>query len=261
MSRYREGYHDGLREAAEHGQVAISGQEEGLESIHATVVRAKSPGLHEKLVYDTYRRASFIDHVFTENVTLPDFVAGRYGEAGDFVAGSYDPEIRNFDSGGVPGIELKLSREAEVARLRIEKSFKLSCGDPEMKAVYNLGNTGDRDLRFTFAVETNWALLGGSGPDVYLQFGKDKARIPAAAAAEPEAVEQAGIELAWLNMGIELQWSEPADLWWFPVETVSNSEAGFEAIYQGSCLVARWPLALAPGGQWGVVLRMRPQSR
>jgi len=31
------------------------------------------------------------------------------------------------------------------------------------------------------------------------------------------------------------------------VETVSNSEAGFERLYQGSCLLLRWPLDLEPG--------------
>ena len=34
---------------------------------------------------------------------------------------------------------------------------------------------------------------------------------------------------------------------WYPVETVSNSEAGFERVYQGSCLTFRWPLRLAAG--------------
>ena len=41
--------------------------------------------------------------------------------------------------------------------------------------------------------------------------------------------------------------SEPADAWWAPVETISNSEAGFERVYQGSGLLLSWPLALAPG--------------
>jgi len=42
--------------------------------------------------------------------------------------------------------------------------------------------------------------------------------------------------------------SPPAPAEWFAVHTVSNSETGFERVYQGSCLVLRWPLALA-GGQ------------
>jgi hypothetical protein len=34
---------------------------------------------------------------------------------------------------------------------------------------------------------------------------------------------------------------------WYPVETVSNSESGFERAYQGSSLLFRWPIALDPG--------------
>ena len=42
--------------------------------------------------------------------------------------------------------------------------------------------------------------------------------------------------------------SKPATVWWAPVETISNSESGFERVYQGSALVFTWPLRLAPGG-------------
>jgi hypothetical protein len=39
----------------------------------------------------------------------------------------------------------------------------------------------------------------------------------------------------------------PAPQEWFPVETVSNSEAGFERVYQGSCLTQRWALHVRAG--------------
>jgi hypothetical protein len=39
---------------------------------------------------------------------------------------------------------------------------------------------------------------------------------------------------------------------WFPIETVSNSEAGFERVYQGSCLTQRWPLKLLAGVPYSV---------
>jgi hypothetical protein len=38
-----------------------------------------------------------------------------------------------------------------------------------------------------------------------------------------------------------------ADAWWSPIETISNSEAGFERVYQGSQLLVSWPVTLAPG--------------
>jgi alpha-amylase len=41
---------------------------------------------------------------------------------------------------------------------------------------------------------------------------------------------------------------EPAgDAWWAPIETISNSEAGFERVYQGSGLLVSWLVRLAPG--------------
>jgi hypothetical protein len=41
-----------------------------------------------------------------------------------------------------------------------------------------------------------------------------------------------------------------ADAWWAPIETVSNSENGFERMYQGGGLLLSWPVELAPGARW-----------
>ncbi len=46
---------------------------------------------------------------------------------------------------------------------------------------------------------------------------------------------------------VELVPSAPAEVWRFPLETVSNSESGFERTYQGSVIVFRFPLRLAAG--------------
>jgi hypothetical protein len=39
-----------------------------------------------------------------------------------------------------------------------------------------------------------------------------------------------------------------------PVKTVSQSEGGFEAVYQSSCVVLQWPLKLVPGKSFKVAL-------
>jgi 4-alpha-glucanotransferase len=46
-----------------------------------------------------------------------------------------------------------------------------------------------------------------------------------------------------------------ADAWWAPVETVSNSESGFERVYQGSGLLLSWPVRLAEGERWSRTIR------
>ena len=48
---------------------------------------------------------------------------------------------------------------------------------------------------------------------------------------------------AWLGLAVETAVSPPADAWHAPIETVSNSEAGFERVYQGSALLLSWPVS------------------
>ena len=48
-------------------------------------------------------------------------------------------------------------------------------------------------------------------------------------------------------MAVETTVEPAADVWWAPIDTVSNSENGFERVYQGSALLLSWPLTLGPG--------------
>jgi hypothetical protein len=44
----------------------------------------------------------------------------------------------------------------------------------------------------------------------------------------------------WQRVQISLQ-AEPAPRWWIvPIETISQSETGFERVYQGSAILAVW---------------------
>jgi hypothetical protein len=76
----------------------------------------------------------------------------------------------------------------------------------------------------------------------------------------------AGAELRFGNsyegVDMTLRCDPPAPAEWFAVETVSNSDSGYERVYQGSCLVQRWPLALAAGGSTTLTTTMSfTQSR
>jgi alpha-amylase len=51
----------------------------------------------------------------------------------------------------------------------------------------------------------------------------------------------------YIGLSVATTVSRPADAWWAPVETISNSEGGFERVYQGSGLLLSWPLDLPPG--------------
>ena len=45
----------------------------------------------------------------------------------------------------------------------------------------------------------------------------------------------------YVGIDLTVELDPPATVWRFPVETVSNSEEGFERTFQGSCFQFRWP--------------------
>ena len=65
-----------------------------------------------------------------------------------------------------------------------------------------------------------------------------------------EELSALGIKDYFTKLDAGWQFSNPATVWRFPLETVSQSESGFERSYQGSVILAQWRLVLPPQGQW-----------
>jgi len=255
LTRRWEGYYQELVDAAREGRLRLpdapsTGE---VETIHTTTVRAKEPGLEDKLFRDWYRRASYIDHFFSSATTFDEFYRAVYGEEGDFVNGRY-----LFDAvseGDVASI--RLSRDGGVWHdgvfhpLRLEKTFVVRAGETDVRVRYRLTNPNDKPLPVRFGLETNWGLLGGNGPGAYYVIEDDEPRALTALIRRGN-VRSLRMVVEWLDMDIALHWSRAAELWCFPLETVSNSEAGFERVYQGSCVTPLWSLSLAAGASWSV---------
>jgi alpha-amylase len=71
-----------------------------------------------------------------------------------------------------------------------------------------------------------------------------------------ESANEVALVHEWYGRVI-LNTDRPASWWQFPIETISNSEAGFERIYQGTSVTCHWSLELAPGQAWQVALRFK----
>jgi len=54
----------------------------------------------------------------------------------------------------------------------------------------------------------------------------------------------------WQKISVTIQATDARDYWVAPVETISESEEGFERIYQGSQVLAVWPVEFQPGRVW-----------
>ena len=95
-------------------------------------------------------------------------------------------------------------------------------------------------------VGLEWALtmLGGGGnPAAWWDVGGVRSAHDTSGAAEWISTIAQGND--YIGVSVTTTAAE-ADAWWAPIETVSNSENGFERMYQGSALLLSWPLRLAP---------------
>ncbi|HTN77768.1 MAG TPA: alpha-amylase/4-alpha-glucanotransferase domain-containing protein, partial [Pirellulaceae bacterium] len=60
----------------------------------------------------------------------------------------------------------------------------------------------------------------------------------------------------WL--GIDVKWTanQPTNLWTFPIETVSQSEGGFELVHQSVAVLPHWYVRGDSEGRWSVTMTL-----
>ena len=248
LARRYEAYHDKLANAESGGGSGGGGP----KTIH-DIVRVKEPGLEKKLQYDRYPRSSFLDHFLGEDVDLGRFAAQTYHETGWFAGARYKPGAADF-SGAKDQATVSMSRTSDVEAgdgrtvpVEVEKTYVFERARPAMRVRWRITNRGSQGARVRFATELNLTLLAGDAEDRRFEIpgaSLEDARLKSAG----ETPEATGIDLVdgWSGFRVQLRFPA-ATLWRHPVETVSQSEGGFEATYQGSCVAPVWWLELAPG--------------
>jgi hypothetical protein len=89
-------------------------------------------------------------------------------------------------------------------------------------------------------------LLGGGGnPAAWQESNGVRVAHDARLAATGVSSMAAGNDL--LGLRIVTAFAPPEDLWTAPIQTVSNSEGGFELVYQGSTALIGRVVTLGPG--------------
>ena len=251
LTRRREGYHDKISGA----DSPDSDQPGEAKTIHDRVV-VKEAGLQDHLQYDWYTRASLIDHFFETGVDLAGFMKCAYRESGDFVLGAYSAieSIRK----GTASLSLEREGTAEGIRIRVQKVMTLRSGAQDLAVRYRLTNLGSEELNTTFGSEFNFSLLAGNAHDRYYEIpGHTLEKRNLASIGETNNVNLVRLVDEWLKLSVTLEFSQAAILWRAPVETVSQSEAGFERVYQSSMVMPLWRISLAPGSAWEADIQVR----
>jgi 4-alpha-glucanotransferase len=241
MTRRPEAYHRKLR-------LRGAGPAEGAATIHEER-GAKEEGLAELLSYDAYRRGNFVDHWLPTEKTLAE--AARAGGSAALALTAYASRVARM--GRAPALDLEATGCEHGASLRIRKRFRLAPDGPRLIADYRLQTEGLATPTW-FGVELNLAFYMGPPPDRTVEINGQPAPDPSFFAVE-EARDVRAIRIAdhWLGLAVRIGLTPAARLWRFPVQTISQSESGYERVPQQICLLPAWPLG---GPAEGTKLRL-----
>lgn len=252
LARREEVYHDKIKQAV--NQLSAD-QQAGASSIHE-IVKAKQAGLEKALDYDWHRRISLLDHFLAEDTELESFSRSRYREIGDFTVQPYEfmPKRRGSET------SLVLRRQGTVGGepVKVEKEVAMYARQSIVNIAYEITNLGQNKLDVWFGSEFNFSMLAGNSDDRYYEIeGMDLADRAMASKGALEKVKCLKIVDKWKGFSVLLETDRPAIFWRFPIETVSQSESGFEKNYQSSVVFPSWKFSLEPNGKWIVRIVLR----
>jgi alpha-amylase len=244
LNRRPEVYHDKVRQAGEH-----QGDQHGHQavSIH-DMVAFKQPDLHKKLQYDHWPRKSCVDHFFQPGLNLERLLAGE-GEIGDFATGVYETLLRRADD----AVEARMSRHGNLGpyAINLHKSISLERGSGQLEILYEL-DALPQNVPLHFGVEFNFAGMAAGASDRYYYDAVGRQMGPLESVQELPATERIGLVDEWLGLDVALEFSQTAGIWTFPIQTISQSEGGFEAVHQSSAVIPHWEFTAPADGKWSV---------
>lgn len=244
IQRRPEAYHARLREAS---KPPVPGAP---VSIHEQT-RVKEPGLERFLRYDRWPRHAFRVLLFDPARTQKEYEMLDLQEDPGFAGGAYHVKSASAD-------DAQLIRQDELhfpslsgssARLSVAKRFSFGPSPRGCEVGCEIGLKLAQSLRTPIAVglESVINLLAPAEPDRFFE-----------TPSGPHNLRFSGIlrgpllrmEDRWQRVRITLHAPGAKEFWVAPIETVSESEEGFERVYQGSQILAVWHPALAAEEPW-----------
>lgn len=226
--------------------------DENVASIHDRVV-FKQADLDQRLHYDTFARKSLMDHFYDLDTPLDSVARGEAIERGDFVELPFETKLRR----GSDRVQVQMRRDGNAwgIPITITKAITLISGSDRLSITYLIENLPP-GKQFHFAIETNFAGLPSGADDRY--FSDVNGNRLGQLGERLDLHEATGLCLSdrWLGIDVSLEIDRPSGIWAFPIETVSQSEAGFELVHQSVCVQPHWIVTGDADGRWVVQLEM-----
>ena len=247
LARRQESYHRHLRGGETHGVMTVDGQ-----------IRFKEDGLERWLHYDHWARNSFRVLIFSKDKTVDDYSRIALEEDANVAGGE-------FRVVGVEPAHAVLARAEGAEPWYTAKKFTISHGATggfEIACDVSLEHRGDFRASAQFGIETVFNFLAPDAPDRYIEFAGQRRPLRYSGVAgsanikNPEAhvpelhVPEVQIVDLWQKVRVQIAAPGARDFWIAPIEAVSDSEGGFERVYQGSQVLGVWAVEMEPHSTW-----------
>lgn len=236
LTRRYEAYHD-----------LVGGGAEGGTKLENSLGE-KEANLRSRLVYDRRTRHALADVFMAPETAFKDYQAQTYTEAFRFEAKEVALERRPEGTTVRFLGEAKPSTQGES--LRVEKSVTLAKGSADLRVEWTF-KAGATPAQFRFGCESLFCLLAGDAPDRYIEWAAPNAsgKDILASRGEMPGATQVTLTDEWLKLRCEVRAAGNTGAWRDALETVSQSEGGYERVYQGTAVLPIWDIALSPGAE------------
>lgn len=254
VMRRREEYHARLAQTSLGGAGSVA-------SIHEQT-RVKEPGLERFLRYDRWARHAFRVLIFDPSRTAAEYAALQLGEDAAFAGGEY--AVGKTDANGA-----ELVREgalfgatdasAGAGSLWLSKRFSFGPAVNGFEVACEIGLKFKEAPARTFALglESVVNLLAPAEPDRFFETPEGRQPLLWTGTAPGPLLR---MEDGWQRVRVAIHAPYAKEFWAAPIETVSESEEGFERVYQGSQILAVWHPVLTPQKTWSARLVWRIES-
>jgi alpha-amylase len=257
VRRRPEAYHSRLREAA-----ASTAPSAGTAvSIHDQV-RVKEPNLERFLRYDRFARHAFRLLFFEPLRTPGDYEKLQLKELCGPASGDF--EIRHSSANYAVLVREHVLPEyatdsANPPRMLITKHFLFGPAPQgcEVSCDISFTLTSPLSTPLGFGVESVINLLAPTEPDRFFETPTGPQNLRFAGSLPAPLLR---LEDGWQRLRITIHAPGSEEFWVAPIETVSESEGGFERVYQGSQILALWRPDLAKKTSFSARLMWRVES-
>ena len=233
LARRKEAYHANIVKS-----VSPQENESSPRSIHE-IVKAKEENLHEYLFYDLYRRGVLVDHLYRGDTNIEKIYKNCYEEIEKLPENIYDWYMEEGED------NIKIILRSHIPYLQIEKHIQVFSSSAEIIITYLFYNPSRQSGEIWFGTEFNFHLSGSEEYKIFLN--KLLLTTPNQFPSEHKDVSTLDVENKINNLHLQLKFSLPCDLWKYEVQTVSQSESGYEREYQSTAFIPNWKLKILEG--------------